>query len=120
MTIEPPNAIASTYEQMEEKVAALLKPARLQKSWLRFSILETVEDDEVPWSSDNWIVSYPDFDAVVEGEFQLKHRGKVKNPKYSEFILDAAKDVRLRQPCDHVFLEQIDVEDGKVDYFFGS
>jgi len=120
MTLEVPNIIESTHDEMDEKISALLKENGLGKSNLVFCIYDSVEDEEAPWTVENWKVKHPDFSAVVEGLYEFVHYGKVFNPSYSMFVLDAAKEVLCNQPCDHIFLETIEIEDGEVSYFFGS
>lgn len=117
MKLKPPHTQTSTLDELDDKIAALLKTKRLQKSHLNYSAWDEVKEDE---DFGQTIVSYPDFEQEIEGEYTFKHYGTIKNPKYSQFIIDAAKDVRLRQPTDHIFLEQIEIEDGKVEYWFGS
>ena len=117
MKLTPPHTQTSTLDELDGKIAQLLKSKRLQKSHFNYSAWDEVEEND---DFGQTIVSYPDFEQTIEGEYAFKHYGTIKNPKYSQFIIDAAKDVRLRQPTDHIFLEQIDVEDGKVEYWFGS
>lgn len=117
MKLQPPHTQTSTLDGLDDKIAQLLKSKRLQKSHLNYSAWDEVEENT---DFGKTVVSYPDFDQTIEGKYTFKHYGTIKNPKYSQFIIDAAKDVRLRQPTDHIFLEQIDVEDGKVEYWFGS
>jgi hypothetical protein len=117
MKLTLPHTQTSTLDELDEKITKLLKPKRLQKSHFNYSAWDEVEDDE---DFGKTTVSYPDFESIVEGEYTFKHYGTIRNPKYSQFIIDAAKDVKLRQPTDHVFLEQINIENGKVDYWFGS
>lgn len=118
MELETPKTVTSSYDALQDLVAATLKSKKLGKSHLNYSDFDTVNEDD--YDLDNWVVKYPDFEEVVEGTFEFKHIGKVENPTFKHFIWDAGKDVLLRQPCDHVFLEVIYVEDGKVRYFFGS
>lgn len=118
MDLQIPKTVTSSYDDLEKLVAATLKSKKLSKSWLNYSDYDTVNEED--YDIDNWIVKYPDFEQVIQGTFELKHLGKVENPSFKHFIWDAGKDVLLRQPCDHVFLERIYVEDGKVRYLFGS
>lgn len=118
MELKLPHTQTSTLDELDEKIAAILKSKRLQKSHFNYSAWGEVKDDDEDFGKTT--VSYPDFESVVEGEYTFKHYGTIKNPKYSQFIIDAAKNVRLRQPTDHIFLEQINVVDGVVDYWFGS
>ena len=120
MTLEIPFTVSSSYDEMTKKVEELLAANKLKKSHISFSIFESVEEEGEVWCPDNWKVKHPDFSAVVEGLFEFVHYGKVFNPPFSMFILDAAKEVLCNQPCDHIYLESIEVEDGEVSYFFGS
>lgn len=118
MELQIPKTVTSSYDDLEKLVAATLKSKKLGKSHLTYSDYDTVNEGD--YDIENWIVKYPDFEGVIEGTFEFKHLGKMENPLFKHFIWDAGKDVLLRQPCDHVFLERIYVEDGKVRYFFGS
>lgn len=119
MELQIPKTVTSSYDELQNLVAATLKSKRLGKSHLNYSDFDTVDEDD-DYDLNDWTVKYPDFEQIVDGTFEFKHIGKVENPTFKHFIWDAGKDVLLRQPCDHVFLESIYVEDGKVRYFFGS